>query len=245
MDNQTITFVFFGIFLGLWILILILDRKYFMLRDNGLGQPRPFSWSRVQMTWWTVIVLTEFIIAIVRSSGQIPTFNNSTLYMLGISSATIVTATLIDISDQSNPSLTSLGQNMKGSGMIIDILSNKNGINIHRFQNFLFNVIFGVWFLSESLQHLRVAPDCKICTNPADMKACVECMTAYANSVMPVITSNNLILLGASSGVYAAMKITENKQPTALAPVQTTVTSTVVPQSSQSPQSQNHPVTLG
>ena len=29
---------------------------------------------------------------------------------------------------------------------------------------------------------------------------------------MPVVTTNNLILMGASSGLYAALKTTENKQ---------------------------------
>jgi hypothetical protein len=248
MNNQTVIYVFFGIFCGLWIIILLLDKKYFMLRDASMAQPRPFSWSRVQMTWWTVIVLTAFITVIVRTSGQIPTFNDSTLYMLGISSATIVSSTLIDISDRSNPSLTSLGQDMKGVGMIMDILSDKNGINIHRFQNFLFNMIFGIWFLYESLQHLFITPNCKVCTNPADMKACVDCMTAYANSIMPVITPNNLVLLGVSSGVYAAMKTTENKQPSATASPQTTITTTVIPASTQPAQqapSQSHPVILG
>jgi hypothetical protein len=240
MSNQTVMFTFFGVFLGLCILILVLDRKYFMLRDVGGVQPKPFSWSRVQMAWWTVIVLTAFITAIVRTTGNIPTFDNSTLYMLGISYTTTVSAVMIDVSDKSNPTITGLSQNMRSGGILMDILSDKNGINIHRFQNFLFNVIFGSWFMYESLKNLYIAPDCKMCTNPADMKACVDCMTAYASSIMPVITPNNLVLLGASSGVYAALKTTENKLSSPATSVQQPVNIATGPQTN--PQ---HPVTLG
>ena len=161
MNNQNITFTFFGIFLGLWIVILLLDRKSYLLRDSGSGDSRPFSWSRVQMTWWTVIILTAFVTAIVRTSGVIPVFDNSTLYMLGISSVTTISATLIDVSDRSNPTITDLGQDMKSAGMIIDILSDKTGINIHRLQTFFYNIIFGAWFMYESLQHLFIPPACK------------------------------------------------------------------------------------
>jgi len=214
MNNQNITFIFFGIFLGLWIVILLLDRKSYLLRDSSSGDSRPFSWSRVQMTWWTVIILTAFVTAIVRTRGVIPVLDNSTLYMLGISSVTTISATLIDVSDRSNPTITHFAQDMKSAGMIIDILSDKTGINIHRLQTFFFNIIFGVWFMYESLQHLFIPPACTSLVSLSDTKAFVECLTAYANSVMPVIAPNNLVLLAASSGLYAALKTTENKQPT-------------------------------
>jgi hypothetical protein len=105
-----------------------------------------------------------------------------------------------------------MAQDMKSAGMIMDILSDKSGINIHRFQTFLFNIIFGAWFLSESLHHLFVPPACKPATDPLATKAFIDCLTNYASSIMPVIAPNNLVLLAASSGVYAALKTTENKQ---------------------------------
>ncbi len=213
MNNQTIPYVFFGIFLGLWIIIFLLDKKYCMLREGGVGHSKPFSWSRVQMTWWTVIILTAFVTAIFRASGVIPVFDNSTLFMLGISSGTTVSAAIIDISDRSNPTITDMGQDMKSAGIIMDVLSDKNGINIHRFQTFIFNVIFGAWFMYQSYLHLSIPPDCKVCANPSDIRACTDCITAYANSVMPVIAPNNLVLMAVSSGIYAALKTTENKQP--------------------------------
>lgn len=165
-----------------------------MLRDNGTESPRPYSFARVQLAWWTVIILVSFISTIILRGGA-PTFNTSTLYLLGISSATTIGATLIDISDQANPAVTTLGQNMTSSGFFLDILSDKNGVNVHRFQTVVFNIVFGLWFIYEVLCNLKTQND--------------------INYIMPVITSNNLILLGVSSGVYAALKTTENKQVTA------------------------------
>lgn len=212
MTANTITYVFLGIFIGLWIVILVLDSKYYMLRDNGTGMSRPYSWSRVQMTWWTVIVITAFATAVIRTNGVIPVLDNSTLYLIGISSVTAISSSMIDVSDRSNPDIKLMAQDMKSAGMILDILSDKSGINIHRFQTFLFNIIFGVWFMYESLQHLFIPPACKPPVNPAESKAFVDCLTAYASGIMPVIAPNNLVLLAVSSGVYTAMKTTENKQ---------------------------------
>ena len=142
MTNNTITYIFFGVFIGLWIVILVLDNRYYMLRDSGTGASRPFSWSRVQMTWWMVIVLTAFTTAVIRTNGIIPVLDNTTLYLLGISSVTTISSSLIDVSDRSNPNITQMAQDMKSAGMIMDILSDKSGINIHRFQTFLFNINF-------------------------------------------------------------------------------------------------------
>jgi hypothetical protein len=165
-----------------------------MLRDNSTALPRPYSFSRVQLAWWSVIILASFI-SIIILRGAIPTFDTSTLYLLGISSATTVGATLIDISDQTNPNLTGLGQNIKGDNLILDILSDKNGVNVHRFQTVIFNIVFGIWFVFYVVTHLNDS-------------------TIANDSIIPVISSNNLILLGVSSGLYTTLKTTENKQQT-------------------------------
>ncbi|HVW98664.1 MAG TPA: hypothetical protein VHA56_22035 [Mucilaginibacter sp.] len=187
--------IFWATFVVLLALIIFLDRKYFMLRDNSTALPRPYSFSRVQLAWWSVIVLASFI-SIFISRGAAPDLNTSTLYLLGISSATTVGATLIDISDQTNPNLTGLAQNIRGDNFFLDILSDKNGVNVHRFQTVVFNIVFGIWFIIFVLQQLNTP-------------------STHADDIMPVISSNNLILLGVSSGLYTALKATENKQPTA------------------------------
>lgn len=183
------TFIFWVVFIALAALIYFCDRRYFMLRDTSTAMPRPYSWSRVQLAWWTLIVFTAYITTIIRSHGILPDFNNSILYLLGISSATTTGARLIDLSDETNPSLSSLSQNDRGVSFFLDILSDKNGISINRFQTIVFNIVFGIWFIIAVLQH--------------------------DGTILPFIPQNDLILMGMSSGVYAALKITENKQPAA------------------------------
>jgi hypothetical protein len=193
------SFVFWAIFVLLFALVYFFDRYYFMLRDNSTALPRPYSFSRVQLAWWSVIILASFI-SIIILRGAIPTFDTSTLYLLGISSATTIGATLIDISDQTNPNLTGLGQNIKGDNLILDILSDKNGVNVHRFQTVIFNIVFGIWFILYVVTHVNNS-------------------TIVTDAIIPVISSNNLILLGVSSGLYTALKTTENKQQTITPPV--------------------------
>ncbi|MGZ3821782.1 MAG: hypothetical protein ACXVB6_14395, partial [Mucilaginibacter sp.] len=146
-------FTFWAILIALAALVYFFDRKYFMLKDNGTVLPRPYSFARTQLAWWTIIVVASFV-SIIIERGAAPTFDNSTLYLLGISSATTIGATLIDISDQTNPAVTTLGQDMKSDNFFLDILSDKNGINVHRFQTVVFNIIFSVWFIIEVLSNL-------------------------------------------------------------------------------------------
>jgi hypothetical protein len=186
--------IFWATFIVLAALVYIFDKKYYMLRDNSTATPRPYSFARVQLAWWTIIVMVSFI-SIIIARGVAPTFDTSTLYLLGISSATTIGATLIDINDQTDPNVTGLGQNMKSEGFFLDILSDKNGVNVHRFQTVVFNIVFGVWFIVSVLNKIKDA-------------------STNVDTIMPVISPNNLILLGVSSGVYAALKTTENKQPT-------------------------------
>ena len=187
--------VFWGTFLILSAIVYFFDRRYFMLRDTSTALVRPYSFARVQLIWWTVIILSSFIsIFILR--GDAPSFNTSTLYLLGISSATTISAALIDISDQTNPKLAGLAQNIRGDNFFLDMLSDKNGVDVHRFQTLVFNLVFGIWFIITVTRQLNLS-------------------TSAINDIIPDISSNNLILLGVSSGVYTALKSTENKQATA------------------------------
>lgn len=164
-----------------------------MLRDTSKATGhQPYSWARVQLAWWTVIVLASFI-AILWHMGVAPTLNSSTVILLGISAATTATARVIDISDETN--LLTRHQDDFGKNFFLDILSDQNGVSVSRFQTVVFNLVFGIWFISIVLK----------CLNSGD-----------ADNIMPVITDNNLILLGLSTATYAAMKTTENKTATSV-----------------------------
>ncbi len=186
---------FWIIFATIAFLIIFFDRKYKMLKDISAADKQPYSWSRVQLAWWILIVLTSFI-AILFKYHIAPTLHESTLVLIGISSATIATAKVIDKSDEQT--INSIRhQDTKSAGFFLDILSDENGVSIHRFQTIVFNLTFGIYFISYVLTQLPIKT--VISLNPQNM-------------VMPIIETNNLILLGLSSGTYAALKITENKQ---------------------------------
>ncbi len=165
-----------------------------MLKDISVADKQPYSWSRVQLAWWILIILSSFI-AILFKYHIAPTLHESTLVLIGISSATIATAKIIDQSDEQKINIIR-HQDSKSTGFFLDILSDENGVSIHRFQTVVFNLTFGVYFIAYVLAHLPLEQGNIL--NPQ-------------NFVMPVIETNNLILLGLSSGTYAALKITENK----------------------------------
>src|SRR5258708_12506171 len=88
--------IFWGFLLVLSGSIIYLDQRYGMLRDTSIAQKKPFSYARVQLAWWTVIVLASFF-TIMLTKGAIPTFDQSTLVLLGISAATTGAARIIEI----------------------------------------------------------------------------------------------------------------------------------------------------
>ena len=184
---MTYLFYFWAIFFALSFMIIYCDIKYAILRDMTQAY-HPYSWGRVQLAWWTVIILTSFIsILLIRKT--IPTFHDSTLILLGISAATTATARVIDISEK--PVVVPLDPaHPKKCNFFLDIMSDEVNVNMHRFQTVIFNAVFGIWFVNSvltSFYHTNV-----------DM-------------IMPVISMNNLILIGLISATYAALKTTENK----------------------------------
>jgi hypothetical protein len=204
---------FWIVFAILAFLILFFDRKYGMLRDISTLTPRPYSWSRVQLAWWTVIILSSFV-AIFILNDTTPTLHQSTLILLSISVGTTAAARVIDVSDVNNPTVArhqDLADGSKRSNFLLDILSDKDGPSIHRFQAIVFNLVFGIWFIDTVLANLQKVPQ-SICDGLSgkDLELCKANAVDY---IMPVISDNNLILLGLSTATYAALKITENSTP--------------------------------
>jgi hypothetical protein len=164
-----------------------------MLRDmTTVNKHQPYSWSRVQLAWWSVIILSCFITIII-VKGTAPTLDISTVILLGISAATTATAKAIDISDaEKNDRIRN--QDDFGRNFFLDILSDGTGVSVHRFQTVVFNCVFGIWFMDAFLQNLLKGVE--------------------INAIIPPIANNNLILLGVSSATYAALKATENQTAT-------------------------------
>jgi len=181
---------FWLVFAVLLIAVIYFDRNYCMLRDmSTVNKHQPYSWSRVQLAWWSVIILSCFITIIIMR-GTAPTLDISTVILLGISAATTATAKAIDISDAEKYDRIR-NQDDFGKNFFLDILSDGTGVSVHRFQTVVFNCVFGIWFINAFLHNLL---------NNADL-----------NLIIPPVANNNLILLGVSSATYAALKATENQ----------------------------------
>ncbi|HYF30508.1 MAG TPA: hypothetical protein VD993_05280 [Chitinophagaceae bacterium] len=181
---------FWVIFLVLLVIFIFCDFKYGLLRDTSQAKPQPYSWGRVQLAWWTIIIFAAFA-GIFWKTGDLPELHYSTIVLLGISAATTTTARMIDVSDQTNAAIRH--QDLRASSFFLDIVSDQKGVSIHRFQAILFNAIFGIWFIAQVVGQMET------CTGGT----CI-------NSIIPVIDNDNLMLLGLSAATYAALKTTEN-----------------------------------
>lgn len=153
-----------------------------LLKDKSKIQKKPYSFARTQLLWWSLIILSLFSLSYGENS-QIPELNSSTLILLGISLVTVAAARIIDNNDANNY-LVRHQDIEESKGFIIDILSDENGISIHRFQALLFNIIFGIIFI----HHFFIS------------NAFVE------------FNSTELGLMGISSAAYIGMKLFENQK---------------------------------
>jgi hypothetical protein len=144
--------------------------------------PRPFSLSRVQLCIWTIIISCSYIFLVLCKGCVMgpDSISTTALILMGISVGTTVVARTIDQSQVSS----NRHQNEPSSGFFIDILSDENGISIHRFQNVIWTVIaisVYLFFLDPS--------NCKL----------------------PDLDTTLLALTGISATAYVAVKQGENK----------------------------------
>ena len=180
-----------------WIgLVLLMLGSLFMLwdktalRDSSdlVDNNKPYSFARVQLWWWTLVILGAFL-GVYAATGKCWDMNSTCLTLLGISLTTTVSGRMID-TQQNNDSTIVRSQDIHPSqGIVIDILSDENGLSMHRFQSLVFNVSYGLSFL-------------------------VTVFSTLDGGKFPVYDPMVLSLLGVSSGAYLAMKMNENKTNT-------------------------------
>jgi len=162
--------------------------------------PRPFSLARTQFGIWTVIVASTYVYLVICSvctcGGCFLKIADSAtaLALLGISAGTAGLASIIDQSQSeassaaATPSATPAAnprtQNEPSKGFFMDILSDENGVSIHRFQNLVWTIVA----IAVYLTHID-ATSCKL----------------------PELDGTLLALSGISSAAYLGLKMNENK----------------------------------
>lgn len=168
------------------IVVIVLARKSNLLKDvpsSGVINDRtPFSLARTQLVFWTVVIFSSFLYLLLRHGFSVPELNNVNLILLGIAVSTTAAGKLIDDSQMMKAHRS---QDEPSSGFLTDILSDKNGVSIHRLQNVLWTIIMGLIYVHY-----------------------VATETALPDET--VITDNLLLLMGISTGAYVGIKATEN-----------------------------------
>lgn len=149
--------------------------------DSGTGK-YVYSLARSQMAFWSFIILSTFFYIY---TGTLDTeiLNSTALILLGISIATTAVGQTIKSPVVKKRPVSNLTHTNKGSNFFLNIISDDSGVSIHRLQTVIFNFVFGIIFIRTSIFELS----------------------------MPDFSTEQLALLGISSGAYTALKLNEGK----------------------------------
>ncbi|MVN22450.1 hypothetical protein [Mucilaginibacter arboris] len=149
---------------------------------------RPYSLSRTQLAVWTTVISCTYIYEVLCVNCKNININTTALILMGISTGTIAVAGLIDKNqiEQDSPR----HQDEPSKGFFTDILSDDNGISIHRFQNSIWTIIAIIVYLHHVFNQQLQAGTC-----------------------FPELDQTLLALTGISSATYLTLKGKENTNP--------------------------------
>jgi hypothetical protein len=189
-------------------LIILLGRQTALLRDPLPAEARgatgisaidsPFSLARMQLALWLAVTLGGYLF-LLAVTGDMGSFSPDALVLMGAASLTTLGAAVVDGNkaagkqvdraaaraayDQSGRGADDKAALLGGTtrGWFLDILSDSNGVNLHRLQMVVWTVVLiGVYFY-EVVSHLA----------------------------MPGFGATLLGLMGVSNGVYLGLKMPE------------------------------------
>lgn len=144
----------------------------------------PYNLTKVQFGVWTVIIASSYIyLSLMKGDCAEGPINKTALVLMGIFAGTAVAASIIDKGEinDSRPR----HQNRPSQGFFMDMLSDDNGISLHRFQNFVWTVIAMTVYIYKVY---GITNGC----------------------VLPELGDTLLALTGISSATYLVMKTKEN-----------------------------------
>ena len=158
-----------------------------LLRTKPGLNKNPYSLSKVQFGLWTVIISCSYVyLALCKGDCANTGINKTALVMMGIYSGMAAATTLITKReiDDSRPR----HQNTPSQGFFIDILSDDNGISLHRFQNLVWTIIAVIVYLYKV----------------AEIKT---------GCLLPELSDTLLALTGLSTATYVVLSSRENAPP--------------------------------
>lgn len=170
---------------------------------------RCFSLAQTQMMWWFWIVLASYVYIAWKAWDVGGGLTDQALMLTGIGISTAVGSAIIDQSkkDKAGPlkdlsdaeaalraaglseqqrtdqynKLNDAAKRLKSDNFLADMLSDVNGVSMHRFQSLAWTVVLGSAFL----------------------------VNVFYNDAMPKFDALQLSLLGISAGTYLGLKIPE------------------------------------
>ena len=149
---------------------------------------RPFSFARVQLFWWTLIIISCYAYFFGLTAVLVP-INSTTVILLGCGVLVYAGGKLIDNRQiQASGGQRHQDGDATCQGFFTDILSDEGGISLHRFQALAFTIIFGVAYISFFVR------------------------AVYAHTYPLVeFSEGQFALIGISSAAYLGLKATENR----------------------------------
>jgi hypothetical protein len=160
--------------------IVVLCRRTSIIRSGSATVPaiqRPFSLSLFQMVFWFYLVIVAYVFVWL-INDELDTITESILALIGIGAATAIGATMID---KSKTEKVPEAADVPTRGFVRDVLSDVDGISLHRFQMFVWTLVLGVIFVA----------------------------SVYKTLSMPEFSTTLLGLMGISSGTYLGFKVPE------------------------------------
>jgi ribose/xylose/arabinose/galactoside ABC-type transport system permease subunit len=146
---------------------------------HPIPHERPYSLSLFQMSFWFFLVIAAYVFMWL-ITDELDTITDSILALIGIGAATALGAALID-QKKTAPAPDEPGG--KSRGFLNDVMSDPQGVSLHRFQMFVWTLVLGVIFVG----------------------------SVYKDLEMPQFSATLLGLMGISSGTYLGFKVPEKQ----------------------------------
>jgi hypothetical protein len=152
----------------------------------------PYSLAKTQFAGWTVIIASAYIyMSLCKGDCADGAISKTALVLMGIGTGILTASAIIDKREMQDN--RPRHQNRPSQGFFVDILSDDNGISIHRFQNFVWTAIAMIVYINK-VAHVQ--------------NGCV----------LPELSDTLLALTGISGITFLTMRATENKPSVESAP---------------------------
>jgi hypothetical protein len=171
------------------LMLVIMFMTDILLDPSTVAAARPYSLARTQLALWTLIIFCSLVYVWGSRNYLLDssiTLGETALVLLAISSAVTILGKMIDGADMQNVIRgRSHGRHQDSGrqGFLWDILSDENGISIHRLQNVLFTILLMISFIA----------------------------AVWQTGEMPEFDRTLLVLAGVSSATYLGVKMNENR----------------------------------